>query len=521
MLTYLVIFMQNHSLNKKTVARNTIMLYFRMFFLMIVGFVVTRIVLSSLGQEDYGINNAVAGFVALFGVLTNSLNAAISRFITYELGKGNQENLNRIFSTAVFIQFAMSIVVAILIETIGMWFMTSYMVIPIERLYASHWVLHFAVIQTIITLTFVPYSAAIISHEKMNIYAYVSIFEGILHLLIAYLIKLDIWGDKLIFYSATICASNLIVNFTYRFYCTKKFAECKLKRVFDKNLFKNLGNFAGWNLFGAVSAVLRDQGINVLFNMFFGATVNAARGVSNQASSIATKFSLGFMQALNPQLTKSYASGNHDYMYSLLYQGTRMSFALFFIIALPIFVETELLMSLWLTEVPEHTVAFIRIVLILLFLDFVNANPLITIQLATGNIKKYQIVVGGLQLLDCPIAYILLINGYSPETVMIMVVTVAFSCMVARLYMLKGMIDFPVKAYLKNVTLVEFKVIIYSSLLPLALYFALPNTLFNQLLICFISVISAGAFILFIAITKTERTKILNFVITKFIPKGY
>lgn len=486
-----------------------------MFFLMIVGFVVTRIVLSSLGQEDYGINNAVAGFVALFGVLTNSLNAAISRFITYELGKSNQENLNRIFSTAVFIQFAMSIVVAILVETIGMWFMTHYMVIPIERLYASHWVLHFAVIQTIITLTFVPYSAAIISHEKMNIYAYVSIFEGILHLLIAYLIRLDIWGDKLIFYSATICASNLTVNLIYRFYCTKKFAECRLKRVFDKNLFKNLGNFAGWNLFGAVSAVLRDQGINVLFNMFFGATVNAAKGVSNQASNLATKFSSGFMQALNPQLTKSYASGNHNYMYSLLYQGTRMSFALFFIIALPIFVETEFLMSLWLTEVPEHTVVFIRIVLILLFLDSVNAGPLITIQLATGNIRKYQIVVGGIQLLNCPIAYILLKNGASPEMVMIMVVIVAFSCMVARLYMLREMINFPVKEYLKNVTLVQLKVILCASVLPIILHVFLPDNLWNHLLVCLVSVAMAAVFIWVIGFTVSEREKILRMASTK------
>ena len=340
--------MQNNPLNKKTVARNTIMLYFRMFFLMIVGFVVTRVVLNSLGQEDYGINNAVAGFVLLFGVLTNSLTAAISRFITYELGKGNQEKLNRIFSTSLFIQLGMSLVVAILVETIGMWFLTTHMTIPPDRLQASQWVLHFAVIQTFITLTFIPYSASIISHEKMDIYAYVSIIEGLLHLAIAYMITMDLWGDKLIFYSAAICTSNLIVNLFYRFYCTKNFEECRLKWVFDKGLLKNIGGFTGWNLFGAVSAVLRDQGINVLFNIFFGATVNAAKGVSNQASNLATKFSSGFMQALNPQLTKSYASGNYNYMYSLLYQGTRMSFALFFIIALPIFVETNFLMSLWL-----------------------------------------------------------------------------------------------------------------------------------------------------------------------------
>lgn len=507
----------DNKLSKNTVARNTIMLYIRMFFLMIVGFVTTRVVLSSLGESDYGLNNAIAGFVALFSVLTNSLNAAISRFLTYELGKGNQEKLNRIFSTAIFIQLTMSIVVAVLLETVGIWFMTNHMTIPVERLYASSWVLHFAVIQTFITLTFVPYSASIISHEKMSIYAYVSIVEGILHLAIVYLIKLDVWGDKLIFYSAAICTSNLIVNLIYRLYCTKKFTECKIKRVFDKDLLRNIGGFAGWNMFGAGSAVLRDQGINVLFNMFFGPSVNAARGVSNQASGIATKFSTGFMQALNPQLTKSYASGNHNYMYSLLYQGTRMSFALFFLIALPIFIETDFLMNLWLVEVPDHTIAFIRIVLLLLFLDSINAGPLITIQLATGNIKKYQIVVGGLQLLDFPLAYMLLKFGVSSEIVMIMVLTVAFLCMVARLYMLKEMIDFPVKMYLKNVVQVEFKVILFASIIPVLLHILLSDSLFNHLFVCVVSVISAVIFVWFIDITKSERNKILG-TLSKKIP---
>ena len=275
-------------------------------------------------------------------------------------------------------------------------------------------------------------------------------------------------------------------------------------------------------MFGAGSAVLRDQGINVLFNMFFGPSVNAARGISNQASGIATRFSSGFMQALNPQLTKSYASGNHDYMYSLLYQGTRMSFALFFLIALPTFIETDFLMNLWLVEVPDHTIAFIRIVLLLLFLDSINAGPLITIQLATGNIKRYQIVVGGLQLLDFPLAYVLLKFGVSPEIVMIMVVTVAFLCMVARLYMLKEMIDFPVKTYLKNVVQVEFKVILLASIIPVLLHILLSDSLFNHLFICVISLISAGIFVWFIDITKSERNKILGTLYKKIpILKNY
>ena len=501
---------ESDSVKKKRVLKNTIMLYIRMFFLMIIGFITTRVVLHSLGEVDYGLYNAIAGFVALFGMLTGSLNAAISRFITFELGWGDQEKLNKVFSTAVFIQFGMAIIVAILVETVGMWFMLHHMTIPNDRLLAARWVLHSAVINTLITLTFVPYSATIISHENMSIYAYVSILEGIINLLIAYLISIDVLGDRLIFYSCALCVSSLIVNGIYMLYCRRNFEECKLRRIFDKGLLMNIGSFAGWNLFGAVSGILRDQGINILFNIFLGPVINAARGVSNQASGLATRFSQGFMQALNPQITKSYAAGNLEYMYSLVYQGTRMSFALFFLLALPIFIETDFLMGLWLVDVPEHTVAFIRIALLLLFVDHINGSPLVTVMLATGKIRKYQIVVGGLQLLDFPLAYLLLKIGLSPESVMIMTVFIACCCMTARLYMLHQMINFPVKDYLQNVTFVMLVVILLSSIIPTLLSFLLPHELLCNILVCVISIISAAIFIWTIDFTKEERKVLIN-----------
>ncbi len=506
---------QTNTLSKKTVIKNTLMLYIRMFVLMIIGFITTRVVLRSLGEIDYGLNNAIAGFVSLFGVFTGSLNAAISRFITYELGTGNQEKLNKVFSTSLIIQVIMALIVSILVETIGMWFMINHMTIPADRLSASHWVLHFAVINTFINLTFVPFSACIISHEKMSIYAYVSIIEGILQLFIAYLIALDVWGDRLIFYSCALCLTSLIVNGIYLIYCSKNYEECRIRNVFDKDLLKNIGGFAGWNMIGAASGILKNQGINILFNMFFGPKVNAAQGVSNQASGLATKFSNGFMSALNPQITKSYAAGNYDYMYSLVFQGTRMAFGLFLIIALPIFIETEAILSIWLGSYPDHTVTFIRLMLITLLVDYIIAPPLVTIMLATGKIKNYQISVGGLQLLSFPIAYIMLKCGLSAELVLCMVVFIALLCMIVRLTMLYRMIRFPVAKYLKNVILILFEVTILSSILPLILYYLVPDGLYFDLMVCGTAIVTSSLVIWFVDLTKSERAKLMKSFLSK------
>lgn len=497
-------------LNKKTVVKNTVLLYVRMFFLMVIGFITTRVVLRSLGEVDYGLNNAVAGFVLLFGVFSGSLNAAISRFITYELGRGDQDKLNTVFSTSVYIQLLMALFVAVLVETIGIWFLNNHMTIPPERMNASQWVLHFAVINTFITLTFVPYSAAIISHEKMGIYAYVSILEGGLNLIIAYLISLDLWGDRLIFYSGALCLSSIIVNVLYRFYCIKNFEECKLRRVFDLNLIKKMGGFAGWNMFGAVSGILNVQGINILFNMFLGPVVNAARGISNQTSGFATKFSNGFMTALNPQITKAYASGERHYMLSLVDQGTRMAFFLFFLIALPIFFETDTLLTLWLVNYPAHTVGFVRIALLVLLMDGVLANPLITVMLATGNIRNYQIVVGGLLLLEFPIAYVMLKLGTTPELVLFMVLAFSCICMMVRVFMLHRMIDFPIRAYLKNVIFRIAMVVILTIPLPLIIANLLANSIWSDIIVCVVSDVSAISIIWSFGLEKSEKQMLLK-----------
>jgi len=497
--------------NKKTrVMKNTMILYARMFFLMIIGFYTTRVILNALGEVDYGVNNAVGGFVGIFSILTGSLSAAISRFITYELGKGDIERLKRIFSTSIIIQLIMAAIIAVLLETIGYWFLNTHMNIPPDRMTAANFILQFAVIGTFVWMTFTPYSAAIISHEKMSIYAYISILDGIVKLILAFLIQLDIWADRLIFYSAFIFAAGLFNNILYRVYCKRHFEECHFKWVFDKSMLKDMTSFAGWNFIGASSHVLKTQGVNVLFNIFCGPAVNAAQAVAQQASNLATKFSSGFMTAMNPQITKSYASEDRAYMYSLIFQGTRLSFYLFYILAMPIFFEMETLLEIWLKQYPDHTVAFARIMLIYIVIDSILAAPLITLMLATGRIRNYQIVVGGLQMLAFPLSYIFLKLGYSPEAIQIIIVLVALACMISRVVMLNRMIGFPVISYLKEVILNIIIVIVVSCIVPYICYRVLESTVMNNIIICAVAFMSACVTIYCLGLKTNEREMVIR-----------
>lgn len=375
---------------------------------------------------------------------------------------------------------------------------------------ASKLVLRFAVVSTSITLIFLPYSAVIISHERMNIYAYVSVFEGCLNLFIAYIVSMDLGMDRLVFYSVSLCVSVFIVNMIYRMYCIRNFPECRFKLVFDTDLLKKIGGFSSWNMIGAASGVLKNQGVNILFNMFFGPAVNAAQAVSNQASNLSTKFSNGFMTAMDPQITKSYATGNFNYMYSLVFQGTRMAFFLFFLIALPIFVKTDTIISLWLGNPPLHTVAFIRIMLATLFVNSIFANPLVTVMLASGKIRNYQLVVGGIQTLSFPLAYIMLKTGNSPESALFMVLIIAVLCMVVRVAMLRGMIGFPVAEYIKKVLFPIFSVIFLTLPIPIAAYITAPNGFWWDILVCVTAELCGIAAIWLAGFEKKEKQTVLS-----------
>ena len=378
------------STNNKRIAKNTLLLYFRMLFLMLVSLYTSRVVLNALGVEDFGIYNVVGGVVAMFTMLSGSLSAAITRFITYELGTGNQENLKKIFSSAVTIQIGLAVVIILLAEAGGVWFLNVKMNIPEARMIAANWVFQFSILTFAINLISVPYNASIIAHERMSAFAYISILEAIGKLAIAYLITVSPI-DRLIFYALLMCVVALLIRLVYGYYCKKHFAECTYHFLWNKNLLKRMFGFAGWNFIGASSAVLRDQGGNVVINLFCGPAVNAARGIAFQVNTAVHGFVTNFMTALNPQITKSYASGDREYMMTLIFQGARLSFYMLLVLSLPILVNTHYILALWLKIVPEHTVLFVQLILLFGLSESIS-NPLITAMLATGKIRNYQII---------------------------------------------------------------------------------------------------------------------------------
>ena len=455
------------SKNSKRIAKNTMMLYVRMLLLMAVTLYTSRVVLKALGVNDFGIYNVVGGVVTMFSILSNSLSSAISRFITYELGKNDFTKLKSIFSTAITIQIILAVIITLIAETIGLWFLNTKMNIPVERMEAANWTFQFSIITFVINLISVPYNAAIIAHEKMSAFAYISIFEAILKLSVAFLIVISPI-DRLIFYACLICTISLIVRLIYRHYCKSHFKECTYSFYWDKGLLKQMFRFAGWNFIGSSSALLRDQGGNILINLFFGPAVNAARGIAFQVNSATQNFVTSFTMALNPQITKSYASKNFDYMMKLIFKGARFSFYLLLILTLPIFLNTNYILKLWLGIVPEHTVQFIRLILIFTLSESIS-QPLITAQHATGKIKNYQIIVGGLQMLNFPIAYLALKNGAIPESIFFIAIIISQSCLIARLWMMKTSINLSPLEFYSKVYLNILKVSLIAIILPIGL----------------------------------------------------
>lgn len=479
-----------------------------MLFMMAVSLYTSRVILHTLGVEDFGIYNVVGGVVSMFSVISGSLSAAISRFITYELGKGDKDKLIRIFSSSVTIQIGLGLIIFVLAELIGVWFLNDKMNIPDGRMYAANWVFQLSILTFVINLVSVPYNAAIIAHEKMSAFAYISILEVIAKLVIVYLLVISPI-DKLIFYAVLMATVALLIRFVYGYYCKRHFEECTYHFIFDKELLKKMFGFAGWNFIGAASAVLRDQGGNIVINLFCGPAVNAARGIAYQVNTAINGFVSNFMMALNPQITKSYASGDRDYMMTLIYQGARLSFYILLLLSLPIIINAHYILTLWLKIVPEHTTLFVQLVLIFAMSESIS-NPLVTAMLATGKIRNYQIIVGGLQMMNLPISYVLLRLGCIPETVLIVAICISQCCLAARLYMLRGMIGLSIIQYLSNVYFNVLSVSVLSAIVPCVVFYCLNETFINFMLVCVISVICTCIVIYYIGCNNQERQFILS-----------
>lgn len=493
--------------NTKRIAKNTLMLYIRMLFGMLVSLYTSRVILQALGVEDYGIYNVVGGFVAMFSMISLSLSSATSRFLTFELGRRDIEKLKKVFSTSLYIHMSLAVIIVLLSESFGLWFLNTRLTIPPERIYAANWVFHASILSFVFGLLSVPFNASIISHERMDIFAYIGILDIILRLLaVLFIAYSSCIHDRLIVYSSLLVLISISIQIFYMWFCRTHFAECKDIKYFSKECFREMSSFATWNFIGCTAGLLKDQGVNILLNIFFGPVLNAARGIASTVNNAISSFANNFMTALNPQITKSYASGDYDYMNSLVERGSRFSFYIMFIFILPVMLETEFILNLWLGSYPEYTISFVRLVLVVSAIDILS-NTLINLQSATGRIRNYQIAVGGMLMMNFPLSYICLKLEFSPLSVYFVAIVVALSCFILRLIFLRRMVNkFSMSVYLKNVLLNVLKVVVIASFIPVIVSLIMKDGWSRVFILIPLSLLCAIISIYNFGCSSSERT---------------
>ena len=494
--------MARYKADNARLAKNTMFLYFRMIFIMAVTLYTSRVVLRVLGVEDFGIFNVVAGVVAMFGFLNSSMSATTQRFISFSLGRGD-DNLNKVFSTCVLTHALIALGVLVLVESVGLWFLYNKMIIPEVRMDAAFWVFQFSALSTVVTVMSIPFNADIIAHEKMSAFAYISIVEVCLKLLIVFL--LDVGNiDKLVLYGFLLLLVQCGIFLTYMGYCLRHFKESRFRFVYEKKLFSEVFSFAGWNLWGYLASILYNQGLNILLNVFFGPVVNAARGLANQVDGAIRLFASNFQMAINPQIVKTYAAKDLESMHKLVFRSSKFSFFLLLALSLPVMIEAPVILRLWLSTVPYWTASFLRLMLVVVIVDSV-ANPLMTSAAATGGIKLYQSVLGGIQLLIVPVAYVVLRMGGEPNSVFVVHICICLIAFAVRLFIVRGMIGLSIKKYLMEVCVKSGVVTVVATVLPLTLYFSMTNSLLSAIVVVFVSLGSVAVSAYAIGLTKSER----------------
>lgn len=500
--------MTSQSENTKRIAKNTLVLYVRTLFTMLVSLYTSRVILNTLGVSDFGISNVVGGVVGMFSVISGSLSSSISRFITFELGHGDINKLKRIFSTSVNIQIGIALIIVTLAECVGVWFVNYKLNIPTDRLVAANWVFQCSLLSFAIGLISVPYNACIIAHERMSVFAYMSILETILKLVIVYMLFISPY-DKLISYAVLFVAISLIMRLIYGWYCNKHFVESHYEFIYDRSLIKEMTGFAGWSFFGNTAYMLNTQGIDMLMNIFFGVTLNAAKGVASQVQNAVMQFVGNFTVAINPQITKSYASGDREYMNKLVCRGARFSYFLLLIFAVPIVCETDYILHLWLKTVPEYAPVFLRLMLFGTLMTLLGGTMLTAIQ-ATGNIKRYQLWITITGCLVFPLTWIAFKLGFPPEATYIIYIVIYFLLNFVRAYIAKGLMGFPIRLYIFDVILKVSIVSVVSFVMPLLVLHCLEEGFLRLCTTCIISFFSTISVIYALGLEKTERTMISN-----------
>ena len=484
-----------------------------MLFTMGVSLFTSRVVLQTLGVEDYGIFNVVGGVVVLFTFINNTMVTAIQRFLNFELGRGDQNEVKRIFSASINIQIFVAILTFILAETVGLWFLYNYINCPPDRVLSAHIVYHFSVLSTCVNIIRAPYNASIVAYERMSFYAYISIIETILRLLIVYVLII-IPVDKLSLYGILTFVVTFIIMLGYVLYCKRTFDTCKYTLFWDKKTYSHLLSFSGWSLFGGVANIGASQGLNVLMNIFCGVTVNAAMGIANQVHSAVYSFVSNFQTAFNPQIVKSYAAEDKKYFFNLLISTSKYSYFLLYAIVLPILMCCDDLLFVWLEIVPEHAVSFCKLMLIFSLLDAIQGPLWVSVQ-ATGKIKNYQILMSLLILSNLPLSYLALKMSAAPEIVLLIKVFINVVVLVVRLIYLHFLFQLPVKRYLMEV-LAPISIV---TTVSYTLMLFVPQSfgpLPNMIAIVGISLLCNLLLVYSVGLNSTERS-IIKQVVQKFI----
>lgn len=500
--------MSQTSANNKRIAKNTLVLYVRMFVMMAISLYTSRVVLQVLGVEDFGIYNVVGGIVSMMGVINGAMSVSTQRFLTFELGKDDSVRLKQVFSMCVTIYLLLAILLLVLAETVGLWFLNNKLIIPADRITAANWVYQFSIFSTVFSLLVNPYNAVIISHEKMGIYAYISIIDAILKLAIVYLL-LIIPIDKLSTYGFLMLLIHVANSGFYWLYCHLKHSESHYTFYWETRLFKTLLSYTGWNLFGSTAALVKGQGLNILLNMFFSPAVNAARGIAYQVNSTVSHFFTNFYTAVRPQITKYYAQHDLENMFKLVFRSSKMSFFLILLISLPIIIEAPYVIQLWLGQRPDYVVPFMRLIIAITAVDAM-ANPLMTTAHATGKIALYQSLVGSMTILNIPVSYLLLSYGSGPLVVFEISLMISVINLFLRLWIVKRLVDFPVADYIKQVFANCVFVAAISAVVPCLVYQYIEESFASFLLICILSLLSTVSTIYIVGLQPQERLFIIN-----------
>ena len=498
--------------NNKTIAKNTLMLYMRAILMMGIGLYTSRIILKALGITDFGIYNAVGGIIAMFGFISSSLSNATSRFITIAIGRVDQSYTNRTYGNIKVMYYILCVVIVLFAETVGLWFLFNKMTIPADRMSAAFWVYQYSVLSSVVGFISVPYNSAIIAHERMSAFAYISLLDATLKLVICFLLQMSPY-DKLIVYATLLFFVGVIDRIIYAVYCNKRFEEVHAPARIDKEQLREILTMSGWSLSGNLFWILNTQGVNLILNVFFGPVVNAARGIAMQVQGVMGQFVTNFQTAINPQITKSYANVEYDRMHSLLHLSSKFSYFLMLLMSVPVFIEAPIILKWWLGTIPDNTIVYLRI--ILLYSVFATlANPLWIAVLATGKLKKYQLWDNTVQALVLPISYIAFMFFHVASYWVFIILLVAEIVEIfVRVWVVLPLINHKYLDYIREVVIPLVLVSFIAPLVPLALSnYLCTNEVVEFFMISVISVLSSLLFIWLLGMKRSERVYFVEFL---------